>query len=679
MTHVMNLKTALALCFFSFATFQSCIEKDISIEKPEPEPTEEETHFDFSLKKEISVNIDYGFSSLLEGGNYQVIFELYKEVPYIYDALGNRKPKTSVEPVYSAWTDKDGRYQGEIILPDALTEVYLVCHSIGAVDLVKLTIENKQLVFDQKTYLADLQKTTTTKAANSWQLPGSNWHAFGNWTNTGLPDYLMAENKQFSESFFNDMNAMFASVSDNNATEDIWKRHPEFFVAQNGKKTDMDLHFIKDTRVSMSVIRTMADFKSTIGYYVYKTSEKPTKPSDINAYYITFPHVSKTSPVSTGNQVRLMFPGANGLTETFPAGYSIGFFMAINGFESGHIHSTGNTVISGISVPRELVFSTNGLNDVSKSHGTQGQRTVALFEPNTLQMIALGFEDYPSWDKDFNDALLNIFVEQPKAISTDDMPELEDTTPEDTTPTEQPLAKSAYEGMLLFEDLWPSQGDYDMNDLMVSYHSRVYRDKSNSITKVEDVFTPVWNGAHFINGFGYQYGSGQVKHTEINYGAQPASELMQGQSSEPDQSKQTYILIDNMHTIIKNEPISITTEFVAGSISNLVPPYNPFIIVHSDRKESPRSEVHLINHLPTDLANRSELGTSDDKSNPDKGIYYVTAMKYPFSLDIPKFDFSIINESIKIDIAYPSYNTWVESNGREAKNWYESPNPNFVH
>ncbi len=671
MTNVKNMRTVFItlFCFCSFSLFQSCIEKDISEIKPQEDPAEEETYFDFSLKKEISVNIDYGFSALITEGNYQVIFEIYKESPYLFDAIGNRKPKEGVEPIYSAWTDKNGRYQAEVILPDALTEVYLVCRSVGAIDYVKLKIENGQLVFNQQDYLAALRQETKTKAANAWTLPGTNWTAFGNWSNNGLPDYLMANNKQFSEAFLNDINAMFSSKEDDKANMDIWDRHPEFFVAKGGNKTDMDLHFIKNTRVSMSVIRSMADFKSTIGYYVYKTNEKPSKASDITAYYITFPHVGKSSPVSTGNQVRLMFPGTNGLTETFPAGYSIGFFMAINGFDNGNIHSTGNAVISGHSVPRELVFSTNGLNNIANSHGAQGQRTVAVFEPNTSQMIALGFEDYPSWDKDYNDALLNVFVEQPNAIITDDMPELEDTTP-----AEEPLAKSAYEGMLVFEDLWPSQGDYDMNDLMVSYSSRVYRDRNNAITKVEDVFTPIWNGATFINAFGYQYGAGQVSQTAISYGAHPVSELMKGQSSEPGQSKQTYILIDNMHTIAKNEPISITTEFVPGSVSSLVPPYNPFVVVHSDKALNSRKEVHLINNLPTDLANRSELGTGDDKSNPDKGIYYITAMKYPFSLDIPKIDFRIIKEKIKIDAAYPSYTTWVESNGRDAKNWYELPN-----
>lgn len=676
MTNVMKFKTFLLVsaCALTFAAFQSCIEKDISGEKPQPEPTEEDAFFNFSMKKEISVSIDYGFDQLTSGENYQVIFELYKEIPYIYDEFGNRKPKTGVEPIYSAWTDKNGLYQADVILPDALTEVYLVCHSIGAVDLVKLTISNGQLVFDQTAYLAGLQHTAGTKAANTWVLPGTNWITLGNWNAAGMPDYLMSENKQFTQSFLEDINAMFRSVSDDNADLNIWDRHPEFFVAQNGKKTDMDLHFIKDTRVSMSILRTMAEFKSAIGYYVYKTDKKPTKVSDISTYYITFPHVSKSSPVSTGNQVRLMFPGENGPTETFPAGYSIGFFMAINGFDNGNIRSTGQATVQNIKVDREMVFTTNGLNNVDDSNGTQGQRSVALFEPTSLQMIALGFEDFPSWDKDYNDALLNVFVEQPNAIQTDDMPELEDTTPQ-----EEPQAKSVYEGMLLFEDLWPSQGDYDMNDVMVSYLCKVYRDKNNAITKAEDVFTPIWNGASFTNGFGYQYGSGQVKSVHIDYATQPASAYMKGQTSEPGQSKQTMILIDNMHTIAKNEPISITTEFVPGTITSLTPPYNSFIIVHTNQAAASRREVHLINQQPTDLGNRSDLGTNDDKSNPDKGLYYVTAEKYPFSLDVPKLDFRIIKEATKIDKAYPAYSTWVESEGKNAKDWYESPEEEWVH
>ena len=34
-----------------------------------------------------------------------------------------------------------------------------------------------------------------------------------------------------------------------------------------------------------------------------------------------------------------------------------------------------------------------------------------------------------------------------------------------------PLESDPLEGTLVFEDLWPSQGDYDMNDVVLTYRT----------------------------------------------------------------------------------------------------------------------------------------------------------------------------------------------------------------
>ena len=38
-------------------------------------------------------------------------------------------------------------------------------------------------------------------------------------------------------------------------------------------------------------------------------------------------------------------------------------------------------------------------------------------------------------------------------------------------------------GTLAFEDIWPSGGDYDMNDVIVEYERKVYFDKKNIVTQ----------------------------------------------------------------------------------------------------------------------------------------------------------------------------------------------------
>lgn len=56
------------------------------------------------------------------------------------------------------------------------------------------------------------------------------------------------------------------------------------------------------------------------------------------------------------------------------------------------------------------------------------------------------------------------------AIDGSNMAELE--KPEDPGPSEEDNY-TTYFGLLAFEDLWPDQGDYDLNDVVVYYQSRV--------------------------------------------------------------------------------------------------------------------------------------------------------------------------------------------------------------
>ena len=65
-------------------------------------------------------------------------------------------------------------------------------------------------------------------------------------------------------------------------------------------------------------------------------------------------------------------------------------------------------------------------------------------------------------------------------------------------------------GTLAFEDIWPSGGDYDMNDVIVEYERKVYFDKKNIVTKIVDEFTPVHDGATYVNAFAYQIDAAQI-------------------------------------------------------------------------------------------------------------------------------------------------------------------------
>ena len=117
------------------------------------------------------------------------------------------------------------------------------------------------------------------------------------------------------------------------------------------------------------------------------------------------------------------------------------------------------------------------------------QRVVALRDKGTDQLVAIGFED--NKDLDYCDATFYLKIAESQAIDTD-LPELPSVDPPTTV-------NNTVTGLLAFEDLWPSQGDYDMNDVIVEYKSTIYQ---NALTgkayKIVDEFTPVHSGGSLV-------------------------------------------------------------------------------------------------------------------------------------------------------------------------------------
>lgn len=88
--------------------------------------------------------------------------------------------------------------------------------------------------------------------------------------------------------------------------------------------------------------------------------------------------------------------------------------------------------------------------------------------------------------------------------------------------------------------------------------------------------------------------------------------------------------------------------------------------------------MHIPYEAPTARAEMSFFGTNDDKSVPEKGIYYVRAENYPFAFflsgandgDVAKL-LDQTNEKSPIDQVYPAYAEWAATNGEKNKDWYK--------
>lgn len=621
-----------------------CLEKDRNLYVK----LTNDQYFDFNLNQEVVLNIDYGFAMK----EYIVLFELYDQNPLETKEDGTQEKK-EIEPVYRAATDGSGKFSGKIQLLSALSEVWLYSDYPGTVSLVKLELKNQSLSFDQKAYIAALtQKASATRAVtpNKHNYPDG-WQILGDWDEYGTPRYLLPELASPPPSTLYSIKDIYNSTPVNGKF--ITQRYPEFF---DGTMTS-DVKIIKPTKVRLVFINSTAGWDNAVGYFTYPTNQPPTSAKDIQKI-LAFPNASPIAKsaasrgaLSCGSQVQLKYWDGTKFLDEFPAGISIGWFLEGLGFDL----SKGGDVEE-----KNSRYSIIALNSDKK------QRTVSLRDKNSNQIVAVGFED--NIDLKYNDACFYLDIEEDNAIDPD-TPGLPEVTPPQDLDN-----KISYHGLVAFEDLWPETGDYDMNDIMISYSSTVYRRiVGNRIYKIVDKFTPYNDGGTRQTGFGYQFSSLNASNIKkVTIEGASASVHMGGNMLEPGQDHPTILVFDDIKQGMLNKTITVTVEMANDVPEDLIKvPYNSFIFSNANRG----IEVHLPKYTPTNKADASLFGTGGDGSRPEDKLYYVVSHwlpQMPFAINLPGVkEFPIPEEQEKISDTYPRFTSWIASNGKTDTDWYK--------
>lgn len=240
-----------------------------------------------------------------------------------------------------------------------------------------------------------------------------------------------------------------------------------------------------------------------------------------------------------------------------------------------------------------------------------------------------------------------------------------------------PIISDPVEGTLAFEDLWPNRGDYDMNDVVITYQRSYTVDDKGNIIGLKDIYTPVHKGGQIKSGFGYQIGIPATSVSKVNI------ENGSSNNMEAGQKNATFILFDDMEQAVKNGAITVTLDIKGLTLEDMQKDlhfYNPFIRVSPNKDgKNPIQEVHLTNYPPTDLADPTYFGRYNDRSSvnedgePIGPYYYVSDDDYPFAIDLPIMDYTVPTEAMKIDKFYPKFGNWVTTKGQEDADWYKHP------
>jgi LruC domain-containing protein len=250
-------------------------------------------------------------------------------------------------------------------------------------------------------------------------------------------------------------------------------------------------------------------------------------------------------------------------------------------------------------------------------------------------------------------------------------------------------------GTLAFEDLWPSKGDFDFNDMVVDYQFEITSDDENNLQSIEANFILRAFGAGYNNGFGFQL-SGDINASDIVVSGSSLTEnivTLSANGTEANQSLPTIIVFDNAYnemqhpgggTGVNTTPgapyvtpaaFTINIDFTGGSYSYEdldISNFKPFIFVNKERSR----EIHLPGNAPSDLADMSLFGTQNDDSEASQNRWYVTQNNLPWAINIID-SFEYPTEQSEILDAYLRFTNWAQSGGLAYPDWFSNPSSSY--
>lgn len=249
---------------------------------------------------------------------------------------------------------------------------------------------------------------------------------------------------------------------------------------------------------------------------------------------------------------------------------------------------------------------------------------------------------------------------------------------EDSYPNDASKAFDNYSttSTVAFEDQWPFKGDYDLNDVVLSYSYQIVTNASNNVAQVKANYTLHAAGGNLQNGAGVQFNlpSGSAK----NFTSSTKAEIEAGQDSVVVVLfKQSGNELGGWNTIPGSSlnPKSYSFSFDVNDGPSLVTfgvgSYNPFIWDNSPNTGQRGKETHLLGKFPTKLINTKLLGTSDDTSLTNK--YFSTKEGLPWAIEVSTNDFKYAKEFVNISSAYLKFSNWASSGGTLSTDWYSNP------
>lgn len=254
---------------------------------------------------------------------------------------------------------------------------------------------------------------------------------------------------------------------------------------------------------------------------------------------------------------------------------------------------------------------------------------------------------------------------------------------------------------VVFEDNWPFEGDYDMNDLVANLRTTVFY-TNNQATLVNITGQLAGVGAAYHNGFGIRLPDvlrDQVDEEGINYtiNDRPVKDYSPLEAGRYEAifilayNTWSYVSAGEDCTFYRTEEgcgsdiqmrFNLTIPFKQPIDTDISGVFDPFLFAtpgawHGDHFDTPpgRSyEIHLKNHHATEAFNYKLMNRSgQDASNPDNKHFFLTNNGLPWAMEVGN-EWKYPKEYRDVTHAYPKFPSFVRSGGEENPSWFTFEN-----
>jgi LruC domain-containing protein len=219
---------------------------------------------------------------------------------------------------------------------------------------------------------------------------------------------------------------------------------------------------------------------------------------------------------------------------------------------------------------------------------------------------------------------------------------------------------------LAFEDLWPYSGDYDFNDLVISYNIQTILNAQNKVTQLDYNYTLQSIGASYKNGFGIELQGVLPSAIESVTGQNLTEGFIQNNANgtEASQTNAVIVFFDNAHINVglsKKISIKFKTPITTAALGTA--PFNPFLIINKDRKK----EIHLPLKPTTNYPKTTTIPTGVTVKDSDGDFKTPTGL--PWAINISGA-YRAPKEKVLITNAYNHFAAWATSGGTNKSDWF---------